>query len=131
MENPKKGKSFVRSVILGLILGAILAVGFAMVFAKLCEDGIISEKRIVLTALVSVFLAVLISTFVAGRCAEKMKFPAALCVGGGELLLSVILHALFLQGEFYHILWLCVLFAIATGVGGVLSVQKRKKHKFA
>lgn len=131
MKKRAKEAGILRPIIYGVCMGVILAVIFAMIFAKLCEKGIIEEKRILLTALISLFLAVIISTFYTGSCVRKMRFGSALCVGGIELILSILLHTLLLQGAFYHMIWISVLFVIASGLGGMLGSKKKRKRKFA
>lgn len=118
-------------ILFGVMVGAVLSVCIAMAFAKLCEEGIIPEKRLLLTTLISLFAAVFVSTMSAGLRVKKLKFQTALCVGGVELLVCVLLHTLFLQGQFYHMIYLSMVFAVATVAGGLLAVKKKQKRKFA
>lgn len=131
MKNKMKSVSMLSSILMGVLSGVILAVGLAMLFAMLCEKGVIPENKILLTSLISLFVSVFVSTVISGIRVKQMKFPTALCVGGGELLLCVLMHTLFLQGQFYHIIWLSLIFAVATVAGGLIAVKKRGKRKFA
>lgn len=131
MKKRTRDVGILRPIICGVGMGVFLAIIFAMIFAKLCEKGIIAEKRILLTALISLFLAVFLSTFYTGSRVQKQRFVCALCVGGIELILVILLHTLLLQGAFYHILWIGALLVIATGIGGMLGSKKKRKRKFA
>lgn len=131
MKRKRKSVGMLNAVLLGILSGVLMAVGFAMLFALLCEKGVIPEDKILFTVLISLLISVFLSTVSAGSRVTKMKFPTALCVGGGELLICILMHTLLLQGQFYHMIWLGVIFVLATVTGGLLAVKNKGKRKFA
>lgn len=131
MKKPKKNRSIIGTIGLGIAIGAVTAIVLAMLFAKLCESGLVKEKLIVPSAMLSIAIAAFASALYTGKNANKLKFPAAIVVGTVELIICFLSHAALIQTSFCNVLFICTAVMLPSCLGGLLSVRKNKKHKFA
>ncbi len=127
----RKAAGAAQTLLTGIGVAAAVLAALVMICAKLILSGTIAESLANIVSFAAVGVSALCGSVVCAKMARQRKLPMGMACAGIEVLLLGILHAMFIQQPYVHILEIVGCCLAGGLLGSLLGAKEKNKRRFA